>query len=146
MNEAAETLTPRWFKITSGLFLVWNLFGLAVFALTMSKFRQREALENAGLSKEQIDLTLATPAWVNIAFGVAVVFGVLGCVALVMKSQLATPLLVASLLGVLAQNTYMYFLSDTIKVMGVGASPLVMLGAVVLVPYAMHCSKRGWYR
>jgi len=146
MNETTQTGTPMWFTITSGLFLAWNLFGLVVFALAMTKFRKREALEKAGLNELQIDLTLATPTWVNIAFGIAVVLGVLGCVALLMKSQLAIPFLVVSLLGVLAQNTYMYFLSDTVKVMGVGASPFVIIGAIALIPYAMYCANSGWFK
>ena len=146
MNETTQPGTPLWFTITSGLFLAWNLFGLAVFALAMTTFSKREALEKAGLNELQIALTLATPTWVNIAFGIAVVFGVLGCVALLMKSQLAIPFLVVSLLGVIAQNTYMYFLSDTVKVMGVGASPFVIIGAIALIPYAMYCASNGWFK
>ena len=146
MNENASTAVPIWFKIVSWLFLVWNLVGLGVFALAMTVFGDREALAKAGLSEEQIELTLSTPTWVNIAFGVAVVFGTLGCVLLVMKSRLAVPALVVSLLGVLAQNTYMYLLSDTVKVMGVGASPMVIAGAIILVPYALYCAKCEWFK
>lgn len=144
MNDSARVTAPRWYSIGSSLFLVWNLFGLVVFIMATTVFRKRESLRTAGLNEEQIDLTLATPAWVNVAFGFAVVFGVAGCLALLLKSRLAVPLLLVSLAGVLVQNTYMYFLSDTIRVMGPGASPFVILGAIALIPYATYGSRNGW--
>ncbi|MEM1181700.1 MAG: hypothetical protein AAGM22_25375 [Acidobacteriota bacterium] len=143
MTEVHVT-APLWVNIVSGAFLLWNLFGLAVFVLAMTKFRKKEALENAGLNEKQIELTLSTPTWVNIAFGIAVIFGVLGCLALVLKMKVAIPLLVLSLLGVIAQNLYTYVLSDTVKHMGVGASPAVIAGAVALVPFALFCASKGW--
>lgn len=146
MNDVNGTASPTWVTVVSGLFLVWNLFGLAVFVMAMTKFRERGALEKAGLNEKQIGLTLSTPTWVNIAFGIAVIFGVLGCVALLLKMKLAIPLLIISLLAVLAQNTYMYLLSDTIKHMGVGASPFVIAGAIALIPYALFCASKGWIR
>lgn len=77
---------------------------------------------------------------------VAVIFGVLGCIALVMKRRLAIPLLIISLLGVLAQNTHMYLLSDAAGIMGVGASPFVIAGAITLVPFAIFCAHKSWLR
>ena len=89
-------------------------------------------------------MTLSTPRWVNFAFGTAVIFGVLGCVALLLHMTAAIPLLTVSLAGVFAQNIYMYFLSDTVKVMGVGASPFVIVAATAIVPYAIICANNGW--
>ncbi|MFK7736927.1 MAG: hypothetical protein AB8B50_12905 [Pirellulaceae bacterium] len=146
MNETVKVGAPLWFKIISALFAIWNLFGLMVFVLAMTVFRGREALENAGLNEQQVDLTLATPTWVNVAFGIAVVFGVIGCITLLLRSQLAIPFLIVSLLGVLAQNAYMYLLSDTINVMGVGASPFVIIGAIAVIPYALFCSRSVWFK
>ncbi|MCA9036459.1 MAG: hypothetical protein KDA91_15095 [Planctomycetaceae bacterium] len=146
MTEAEKVAMPAWTKIVNGLLLVWNLFGLAVFVMAMTVFSSREAMSEAGLNEEQINLTLSTPGWVNIAFGVAVVFGVLGCLALIWKSRLAPPLLAVSMLGVIAQNVYMYLLSDTIRIMGVGVSPVVIAVAVALVPYAVFCKSRGWLK
>lgn len=144
MNEPQPATAPRWFMIASIMFLLWNLFGAAVFAATMTIFTDEEALAEAGLNEAQIELTLSTPTWVNVAFGVAVIFGVLGCIALVMKKKAAVPLLIISLLGVAAQNTYMYLLSDAVQVMGVGASPLVIVAAIALVPFAVFGANKGW--
>ncbi len=104
MNEKSGAITPLWFMIVSMLFLLWNLFGLALFVMAMTILNNKESLVNAGLNEEQAELTLSTPTWVNIAFGVAVIFGVLGCIALVMKKKAAIMLLVISLLGVLGRT------------------------------------------
>jgi len=144
MNETQTTAVPRWFSITCVIFLIWNLFGLAVFGLAMAVFNSQEALEKAGLNQQQIDLTLSTPPWVNVAFGIAVIFGVLGCIALVLKRKFSIPLLIVSLVGVLVQNCYMYFLSDTVEIMGVGASPFVVAGAIALVPFAIFGGAKNW--
>lgn len=146
MNETTTSLIPKWFSISSILLLIWNVLGLIAFVLSLTMLGNREALEKAEFKEEQIDLMLSTPGWVTIAFGVAVIFGVLGCIALVMKKKLAIPLLIISLLGVLAQNAYIFFMSDTVKVMGIGASPLIILAAIALVPFAMHGAKKGWLR
>lgn len=143
-NQKVQSKMPLWYWILSLIFLIWNLFGLAVFLSAMFIFTSREALENAGLNEAQIELTLSTPAWVNVAFGVAVIFGVLGCAALLARSRFAVPILFLSLLGVLAQNAYMYLLSDTIKIMGVGASPMVIAGAILLIPFSILGVRRGW--
>ena len=114
--------------------------------MAVAVFNNKEALENAGLNEQQVELTLSVPMWVNVAFGCAVISGVLGCIALVMKKKIAIPILIISLLAVLAQNTYMYFLSNTVEVMGVGASPLVIAGAIALVPFAIYASSKGWLK
>lgn len=144
VNENQKVAAPVWYMIVSGVFLAWDLFDFAVFALTMTMFQNREALEDAGLNPQQVELILSTPTWVNVAFGIAVVFGVWGCVALLEKKRLAVPLLIVSLLGVIAQNTYMYLLSDAVEIMGLGASPLVIAGAIALVPFAILSANKGW--
>ena len=112
--------------------------------MSVTMFSNREGLEKAGMNEEQIDLILSTPFWVTIAFGAAVIFGVLGCVALLMRRKLAITLLVISLIAVLAQNFFVYFMSNSIEIMGVGASPAVILGAIAIVPFAVVCARRGW--
>lgn len=144
MNSTPENRVPTWVKVVNVTFLIWNLFGLMIFALAMTVFRERQALADQGLNEKQIEITLATPVWVNAAFGTAVITGVLGCLCLIFKKKAAVALLVVSLVAVLTQNTHMYLLSDTITHMGVGASPLVIAGAIFLVPYAVWSSRRGF--
>ena len=105
-----------------------------------------EALLDAGLNEAQAKSTLLTPKWVNTAFGVAVVFGVMGSVALLARKKLAIPLLGISLLGVLAQNTYTYLLSNVAEIMGVGPSPMVIVGSIAAIPFALFSVKKGWLK
>jgi hypothetical protein len=63
-----------------------------------------------------------------------------------MKRKIALPLFLISLVGVLAQNSYTYLLSEVIEVMGPGASPLVILGAIAIIPFTISCGKKGWLR
>jgi len=146
-NDVLSTNSiPKWYWIVSGVMLLWNLMGLAAFCMTMSMIGNSEAMAAAGFSEAQQEVFDATPTWSNVAFAIAVIFGVLGCIALLMKKKLAIPLLVISLLGVLAQNTYFYFLSNSVEVMGVQLTPLVILISVLLVPFAIFCAGKGWLR
>ena len=122
MNEQIETVSnhaPIWFKILGWILLIWNLMGLAVFVTSLALVNNDEAFQNTEFSDAQIELIKSTPTWVNIAFGVAVIFGVLGCIALLLRKSAATPLLVLSLFGVIAQSTYVFLLSNSVELMGV---------------------------
>ncbi len=149
MNEQIETVSnhaPIWFKILGWILLIWNLMGLAVFVTSLALVNNDEAFQNTEFSDAQIELIKSTPTWVNIAFGVAVIFGVLGCIALLLRKSAATPLLVLSLFGVIAQSTYVFLLSNSVELMGVGLSPIVIPVAIALVPFAIYCSKQAWWR
>ena len=137
---------PKWFWIVSVVLLLWNLMGLAVFGIMMTMIGNAEAMTAANLNDEQQALINATPSWVNISFAVAVIFGVLGCIALLMRRKFAIPLFVISLLGVLAQNTYVFLMSNTVELMGVGLAPIVITVAILLIPFAIFCAGKGWLR
>ena len=113
----------------------------------MSIIGNGEAMTAAKLNEAQQELINSTPSWVNIAFGVAVIFGVLACIALLMRRKFALPLFVISLLGVLVQNTYVFFMSNSVEIMeGVGMAPLVILIAILLIPFTIFCLSKGWLR
>ena len=147
MNEQTPTSSvPTWFKYTSISLLIWNLFGLGVFGLSMWMYGDEELLEKFGMNEEQIEFINQTPLWVKVAFGVAVIFGTLGCLALVKNKKIAVPMLILSLLGVIAQNVYLCFLSNSIEVMGYGATPFVVPVAIALVPFSIFAANKGWLK
>ena len=74
-NGATVSKTPTWFMVVGVLALLWNLMGLMAFVAQM--FITEEMIEQ--MPVEQQPFYNDTPMWANIAFGVAVVFGVLGC-------------------------------------------------------------------
>ena len=134
---------PLWFWIASVLALAWNLLGvMAYFQQTMMTPEALQALPEA----ERALLT-ATPAWVTAAFATAVFGGAAGSLLLVLRSRIALPVLVLSLTGVLAQMSYVVFVSKAFEVYGPGglAMPTVVLLVSILLPFfARHAARRHW--
>ena len=127
-----DTPRPAWYMIAAIAALLWNLLGIAMFALqyTLSP----EAL--AQLPAEQQSLYAAFPAWTWIAYGVAVFAGALGSLL--------------SVLGVIAQFTWQAFLGDAVALRGAAHAlglPLFILAvAALLYWFARRAAARGWLR
>lgn len=155
MNNESSVRPPVWYWILGGGILLWNLLGVFVFSVMVMMvsgkldIASEQAMANMNEAQQAQTLVtkqviLSTPTWANIAFAFAVGFGVLGSVALLMRKQIAVPFFIVSLIGVLAQNSYNYLLSDAVEKMGVGMSPVVILVAIACLPFALFCSSRGW--
>ena len=89
------------------------------------------------------------PLWVIIVFAGDVFGGTLGCISLLLRRKLALPLLLISLLGVLAQTSNIWFLTDAISVMGAPAvvMPLVaIIIGIALIFLAKSAVSKGWLR
>ncbi|MEM7315125.1 MAG: hypothetical protein AAF497_18420 [Planctomycetota bacterium] len=141
----ASTKAPIWYWIVSLLALAWNLLGLMAFYFQVTLNDESMAT----LDPAQQELYKSMPGWVNIAFGTAVIGGSLGCLLLLFRSRWATPVLLLSLLGVLAQNAYMFFLSNTFEIMGSGAMlmPIVIIViSVTLFLLACLAGLSGWLK
>jgi len=141
MNVAAPR--PSGFWIISVLALLWNLVGVAMFFLQFNM--SPETL--AAIPAEQRALYESTPAWVNGAFAVAVFGGALGSAMLLLKKRLALPLLVLSLLGLLAQAGYTYLMTPAFRVHGASGAifaVVLVLIALFLVWFARRSLARGW--
>jgi len=143
-EEVTVGATPKWYKPVAIVALIWNLMGLAVFVMIM--MMTKESMDAAGLTAEQQDLMNSTPKWVTAAFAVGVICGVLGSIGLIMRKRAAFLLLTFSMVGVLAQHTWIYFLSDSVKLMGVGLSPVVIIGSIALTVLGFRGTQKGWLR
>tara|TARA_B110000503_G_C6919232_1_gene317986 strand:- start:102 stop:464 length:363 start_codon:yes stop_codon:yes gene_type:complete len=98
--------------------------------------------------KEQM-LYQDIPIWVNIAFGLAVTGGSLGCVALVLKKAIALPILIISLLGVLVQMYHSFIIADAFDVYGLGGTIMpimVFIIALYSVWLTNNAKAKGWIR
>ncbi len=157
MSDESSVKPPVWYWVLGGFILLWNLFGVFVFAvmvlmvsgnLDIASDQNLANMDEAQRTQTLVtkEVILSTPMWANIAFAVAVGFGVLGSIALLMRKRAAVPFFIVSLMGVLTQNLYSYLLSDAVEEMGVGLSPVVILVAIVTVPFALFCTHRGWLR
>lgn len=134
---------PVWFWAVAVLALVWNAVGVVAYIgqTTMTP----EAL--AALPPAERALMTATPAWATAAFAIAVFGGAAGSLLLLLRSRVALPVLLLSLVGVVVQMSYVFFLSDALAVYGSEglAMPLSVLLVSLLLPFfARHAARRRW--
>lgn len=86
------------------------------------------------------------PAWVTGAFAVAVFAGVFACVGLLMRKKWAIILFIVSLIAVIAQFIYNFFIQTFMEVSGIKMIwPLVIIViAVFLVWFSKKSENEGW--
>ena len=143
MNEQSTSKAPVWFWVVGALALVWNLMGVMAYIsqVTMSP----ETL--AALPADQQELMQNVPAWATGAFAIAVFAGALGCLLLLLRKKLAIPVLGLSLLGILVQMVYNFFVSNSMEVYGPGAAIMpimvIIIGAA-LVWLGRMAAEKGW--
>ena len=135
------------FWVIAGIGLAWNLIGLFAFydAMTVTP----EALATRYETDAELAFITGIPLWANVAYGVAVIGGVLGCIALLMRRRFAIYLFALSLGGVVVQNFYGFFVGDGMAVFGMGAIALPLIVVVIgvtLILYTMSASEKGWVR
>ena len=143
MSGELNSKAPKWFMIVAAVLLVWNLLG--VMAYIMQVMMSPETL--AALPEEQRQLYENTPAWATAAFAVAVNFGALGCVLLLLRKNLAGLFLQLSLTGVLVQMFHSFFMSKSFEVFGPGGlvmPVMVIVIAIYLVVLAAKAKMRRW--
>ncbi len=137
-----ENKPPVWFWIIAVLALIWNIMG--VLAYLGQAFATPEAL--SAMPEHDQNYYANMPAWVTGAFAISVFAGVLGCLGLVLRKKWATMLLTLSLLAVLAQATYNFFIQTDIDLAGARmAMPIVIIiVALLLVMLSRTATKKGW--
>ena len=145
MSTITAPTLPRSHWIVATIALLWNLLGLAMFAMqvTMSP----ETL--AALPAEQRQVYEATPMWINAAFGVAVIAGVLGAIGLLVRRRWAAMLFAISLVALVVQILGAYLVTPAWSAYGAAGllMPALLLAiAAALWSYARQASARGWLR
>lgn len=143
MSDSMKQKAPGWFMAVAVLALLWNLMG--VFAFITQVTMTPETL--AQLPQNQQNLYTSIPTWVTVAYAIAVNFGVLGCLLLILKKSLAGMFLQLSLAAVLAQNFYSFFMANVLEVLGSTALVLpllVILIAICLVVLAAKARRMHW--
>jgi len=122
--------------------LIWNLMGVAAYL--GQAYMTNEVLK-ALPDAEQLYYT-NIPAWVTVVFAISVFAGFLGCVALLLRKSWAKILFIVSLLAVLSQFTYNFFIQDYMEVTIEKAfMPIIVIGlAVFLIWYSQKSQDKGW--
>ena len=144
MNTLQNPIPTRYWAI-AGAGLVWNLLGLGAFfsQVTMSDAALRALPEAERALYENM------PLWALFAFGAAVCGGVLGCILLILRNRLAGPVFLVSLIGVVVQMMYNFFIANTMEVYGPGSilmPIMVLMIAIALVLFARYAAQQGWLR
>lgn len=143
MVEETSKKVPMWFTVVPAVLLVWNLVGVVVYISQV--MMTPEAL--AALTDERRQLIENTPAWATAAFAVAVNFGALGCVLLLLRRSLAGLFLQLSLAGVLVQMFHSFFMSNSFEVLGPDGlvmPVMVIIVAIYLVVLAARAKAHRW--
>ena len=143
-DSPVATKVPAWFWIVGFVALLWNVLGLLAFVVSFLT-----PVEQMSEDPKVQRLFKNLPLWYHVVFGVAVIAGTLGCVGLLMRARWALPVLVVSILGVVAQQSYMYFMSDTLEVMGGSAAimpTMVLVIGIALIGFSKLATGKGWLR
>ena len=133
------------FWVISIISLLWYLMDMSAFFIRIS-ISDETLLVMSENRRQQIQ---NIPLWVNFVFAFEVFGGVLGSVGLLLRKKWALALFVISLLGVLAQTTYLYFLSNSIALMGWMAIVMPLVAIVIgsgLIVYAKLSISKGCLR
>ena len=136
-------LIPKWFKVITSVAIVWNLMG--VMAFFMGPAMNDSAL--AVLTEIERNLYLATPFWATAAFATAVISGLLGSIALLLRKLICRLLLVISLTAIIVQMFHAYVISNSWQVLGPGGAIMpimVIILAVYLVNLSLQAQHKSW--
>lgn len=146
MNAPVSAKVPGWFRAVAVLALLWNLFGLAMYYLSVTMTPE----QLAQLPAAQREVTEGYPAWLWGVYGLAVTTGTLGALLLLMRRKLALPVFWVSLVSVVVLFGYSLFPGRMLELMGPAqALPmpiLVTVVALLLVWFARKTIGRGWLR
>ncbi|WP_297703879.1 hypothetical protein [uncultured Eudoraea sp.] len=144
MSEKLNTKPPVWFWIVSILALLWNLMG--VMSYLEQAYMTDEMKEQ--YTADQLTLMDGIPAWVTAAFAIAVWGGLLGCIALLLRKKWAKPILLLSLIAILIQMGYSFFMTNAAEIYGplpgIIIPLLVIIISFALVQFARIAEKRNW--
>ena len=135
---------PAWFWVVSVLALIWNLLG--VLNYLAQAFITEEM--KADYTADQLALIEGRPAWVTAAFAIAVWGGLLGCIALLIRKKWARPLLLISLLGIVAQVGHNLFATNALEIfgplMGLVIPFILIIIGILLVVIAKLADRKQW--
>lgn len=141
MTNSLNKPTPT-FWIIGVLALFWNIMGVAAY---LGQAYMTDEILSALPEAEQLYYT-NVPAWVTATFAIAVFTGFVGSIALLIRKKWAVTLFILSLLAVLLQFVYNFFIQDYMELAPSKAiMPIIVIGiAVFLIWYSKKCQEKGW--
>lgn len=134
---------PATFWIIGIVGLLWNLMGVGAFYTSLNM--GEEAL--AAMTEIQRSLYESTPSWAYVVNAIAVITGVLGCIALLMRKAWAIPLFLVSLIAVVIQMGHALLATNALEAYGVQVivMPILVTGiSLFLWYYAKSSAAKAW--
>lgn len=131
------------FWVISSVALIWNLMG--VMAYLNQAYMGDEII--AALPEAERSLYEVIPAWYTAAFAIAVFAGVLGCILLLARKKIALQVFILSLVGILVQMFYNFFISNSMDVYGPGSMVMpimVIIIGIYLVWFSKNARNKNW--
>ncbi|AQR75424.1 hypothetical protein [Sphingomonas sp. LM7] len=135
---------PGWFVIVAVVLLLWGLLGCAAFYMHVTL---GPAVDPAATDWDRAYYA-ALPVWFNPVYAAAVGGGVLGSIALLLRSRFAQLFYIVSLIAVVVQFGYVFLGTDMLAHKSLGATlpfPLFIAAvAVFQIWLAKLAARRGW--
>ena len=124
IENSTMNKTSKKYTIINSLALIWNLIGVYQYLIQV----YQSELDKMRLAPELQNYFLHLPAWVTGSYAMAVFGGSAGCIALLLRSSWSINFLGSSLLGVLLQHYYNFFIqSDVILSLDLTWMPVIIL-------------------
>jgi len=138
-NSTKQPTTTFW--IISVIALLWNLAG--VYAYLSQAYMSTEVI--ATLSEPEQMYYNNVSAWAMASFATSVFTGAFGSLTLLFRKKIAYALLIISLIAVLIQATYNFFIQKFMPVENVQMiwSLVIILIAVFLVWFSNNAKNKG---
>jgi hypothetical protein len=131
---------PTWFSVAAIGAVLWEILGCGLFVM-------QALTDPATLPRDQQAIWAATPAWMNMAWGFAVVTGLAGAVLLLMRNRRSEPLLLLSFLAVVIQFSGLLLvpaLRDLVASNDLFAPFVVLIVCYGIWHLSRHARKEGW--
>ena len=144
--EQATTKVPAWYWVVSIIFLLWNIMG--VLSFFAHSFIPAEAM--AALPENERALYAEYPMWIYIVFALAVLFGLLGAVGLLIKKKWAKMAAIISFVAIIIQMTHNVFFTSSIEVYGTAQAVtmpiIVVVLGLLLILFTKNAVKKEWLK
>ncbi|MBR9846141.1 MAG: hypothetical protein GYB35_08565 [Algicola sp.] len=143
MTNSITTKPPVWFWIIAVVALIWNAMGVMQYlgqAYDTESFRSQ-------YTAEQLEIISSTPAWATAAFAIAVFFGLLASLSLLLKKKFAYTLFLLSLLGIIVQLYHNLIVVESVDIYGPAAaimSAMILVFGILLLLFSKYAIKKGW--
>jgi hypothetical protein len=138
MTNISTNKPPAWFWIVAVVALVWNLMGVMAY---IGQAYMTDADLNALPEAEQA-LYVNYPAWATAAFAIAVFGGTIAAIALLLRKKIAKTLFLISLIGIIVQMIYNFFISEAMDVYGPGGMIMPVM-IIIIGAYLVMFSKKS---